>query len=84
LAVQKVEEIIYRGKCQIHDIRPGQPVFVFIHQTHAGEPYMNTFSVSAYPLTDDMKITNLLLERLIKKKENLHGYSRILKAELMD
>ena len=81
---EKIADIIYRGDNKIHHIKPEQPIFVVIHQTHVGEPYISSFSVSAYPCPPEQELKDELLVELLKSKQSLSGYTRILLAKVID
>jgi len=81
---EKIADIIYRGDRKIHNIKPGQPIFIVIHQTHVGEPHISSFTVSAYPCPSDKELRNELQSELMKSKQSLSGYTRILSAKIID
>lgn len=81
---EKIAEIIYRGDRKIHHKKIGQKIFIVIHQTHVGEPYISSFEVSAYSCPPEKELCDELQVELIKRKESLSGYTRILLAEILD
>lgn len=81
--IKVIQEMIHSGK-PIHHTNPGEKVIVFIHQSHKGEPHVNTFSVSTYAYPKDVSVRDELLAGLIRSKSNLSGYSRIFVAKMID
>jgi len=83
---ETVQEMLYRGRKNkdIHHVRPGERVLIMIHQTHKGEPHVNTFTVSTYPCPEDITERDNLIAGLFLRKENLSGYTRIFIADMID
>lgn len=80
----KIAELLYSGRQVVHNTSPGQEVFIFIHQTHANEPHTNTFSTSIFPVPENTEERDHLLASLFKRKDSLHGYTRIAIGKFLD
>lgn len=81
---EKIAHIIYRGNNKIHNIKPEQSIFIVIHQTHVGEPHISSFTLSAYPCPPEKELCDELQAVLLKRKQSLSGYTRILLAKALD
>jgi len=82
--MHKIPEAIYRYRKKIHDIKPGEKVFVLFHQSHKGEPHLNSFTLSIFPCPEDVETRDNLLAELFRTKDNISGYLRIALVEMID
>ena len=81
---EKVAEMLYANKKKVHNTKNDEEVFIFLHQTHIGDPHTNTFSASVYPLPESVDDQKLLLVELIGRKRNLSGYTRVIRGKFVD